>query len=78
VLAVIEWGKVGEVIWVSAVMGIGVIALFAMAIYGGSRASERRRTSQGSAAPFAALAATGLTGFTAIVVFAIVVILNKS
>jgi hypothetical protein len=78
VLAVIEWGKVFEVVWVSALMGIGVIALFAVAIFGGSRATEARRTGRGNAPPFVALAATSLAGFAAVVVFAIVVILNKS
>jgi hypothetical protein len=78
VLAVIEWGKVGEVIWVSAVMGIGVTALFALAIYGGSRSAECRRTGSGNGTYYAVLAAVSLALFAAVVVFGLTVALNKS
>jgi hypothetical protein len=78
VLAAIEWGKVGEVVWVSALMGVAAIVLYAVAIYGGSRAAEARRTGRGPATAFAALGVLGLTAFGALVVFAITVIVNKS
>ena len=55
-LAVIEWGKIGEVIWVSLVMGVGVVGLFSLAIYGGSRAAESRRTGDGPSALYATIA----------------------
>jgi hypothetical protein len=78
VLAAVEWNKVGEVIWVSAVMGVAVVVLFAIAIYGGSRATEARRTGDGPATAYAALGVLGLVAFGALVVFAITVILQKS
>ena len=77
-LAVIEWGKIGEVIWVSLVMGVAAVLLFAIAIYGGSRATEARRTNSGSASAYAAVGVLGLAAFAALVVFAITVILQKS
>ncbi|MEA2294182.1 MAG: hypothetical protein QOE86_1821 [Solirubrobacteraceae bacterium] len=76
-LAVIDWGLIGQVIWVSLVMGVGVTALFSLAIYGGSRASEARRTGSGAAAAYAALSGFALLVFAAAVVFAITVILQK-
>jgi hypothetical protein len=76
--AVIEWGKIGQVIWVSAVAGVLVTALFSVAIYGVSRAAESRRTGTGPTGAFGALAAAALAGFAGVVVFAITVILQKS
>jgi hypothetical protein len=77
-LAVIEWSKVGEVIWVSAVAGIGVTALFSLAIYGSSRSAESRRTGNGNGTAYAALAAVSLTVFAAVLVFGLIIALSKS
>ena len=77
-LAAIEWGKVGQVIWVSALMGVLAILLYAVAIYGGSRAAEARRTGTGSSAAYGAIAVVALACFAGLVVFAITVILQKS
>ena len=78
ITAAIQWGQIGKVIWVSALMGILVIVLFALSIYGGSRAGEARRTGSGSATAFGALSVIALVAFGATVVFAITVILKKS
>jgi hypothetical protein len=76
-LAAIEWGKLGEVVWVSLVMGVGVVALFAVVVYGGSKVTECRRTGRGIAG-YAGLAAVCMLGFIGVVVFAVAEILNKS
>jgi hypothetical protein len=76
--AAIEWGKLLEVIWVSAVLGTAGTALFAVTIYGTSRAQESRRTGQGASALFGAMGLVSLAAFGALVVFAILTILNKS
>ena len=77
-LAVLEWSTILQVIWVSAVMGVGSIVLFALAIYGSSRSNEARRTGTGSQTGFGAVALVSLLGVAAVVVFAITVILQKS
>jgi hypothetical protein len=77
-LGVIEWGKVGEVIWVSAVAGVGVTVLFALAIYAGSRSAEARRTGNGHGTAYAALSAISLLVFAAVVVIGLTVALKKS
>jgi hypothetical protein len=76
--AVIEWGKVGEVIWVSVVAGIGVTALFALAIYGGSRSAECRRTGKGNGTLYGAVGAVSLAIFAAVVIFGLTIALKKS
>ena len=72
----VEWSLIGEVIWVSLVAGIGVTTLFALVVYGSSRAVEARRTG-GNPAFFGALAVIGMTAFLGAVVLAIAVILHK-
>jgi hypothetical protein len=78
VLAIIEWGKVGEVVWVSAVVGVGVTALFALGIYGGSRSAECRRTGRGNGTAYAALGAVSLLVFAVVVILGLTIALNKS
>ena len=75
--AAIEWGLLGQVIWVSLVMGVGVVTLYALAVYGGSKAAECRRTGR-AVSGYAGLAALCLVGCIAVVAFAIEQILNKS
>jgi hypothetical protein len=75
--AAIDWGSVFEVVWVSLVAGVGATTLFSLVVYGTSRASEARREG-GNPTAFGLLALFGGLGFTAVVVFAITVILNKS
>jgi hypothetical protein len=74
---VIEWGLIAEVIWVSLVMGVGVIALFSFVIHGSSRAVDARRSGRGSPARYGALAAVSLAGFVGVVAFGLTVILQK-
>ncbi len=76
--AVVEFGQIVEVIWASALAGLLVSALFALVIFGSSRAAELRRAGSGPAAAYGALAAVALVGFLGVVVFGLSVILNKS
>jgi hypothetical protein len=77
-VAVIEWGKIGQVVWVAALASVLAITLYSIGIYGSSRAAEARRTRTGRAAPFVVLATVSLAAFGALVVFGLTVILNKS
>jgi hypothetical protein len=76
-LAIIEWGKLAQVVWVSLVMGVGVVALYALVVYGGSKAAECRRTGR-SASAYLGLAGVCTLGCLAVVVFAIQQIVHKS
>lgn len=77
--AAVEWGDVLEVLWVSAVAGVGVTALFALALLGATRAVDMRRNGRGAAAgAYAALMAVAGTGVAVAVAFGIVVMTHKS
>ena len=77
--AVIEFGKLLEVVWVSLVAGIGVTAVFSLVIFGSAQAAEARRNGRGGAATgYGVLAAVAMAVVAAGVVFAITVILHKS
>ncbi len=74
--AVVEWGQLLEVVWVSLVAGVGVTVLFSLVVFGSSRAAEARR--QGGNPPVSgALAVVAMLAFLAILVLAIAVILHK-
>ena len=77
-LAAIDWDKLLELVWAAAVAGIAVAIVFATLILGATRASDERRAGRGvPAATYTALAALGVVGFTAGVVFGILVIVSK-
>jgi hypothetical protein len=67
-----------QVIWVSALEGVGISALFSLVILGGSRAGDARRAGQGgAAAAFAALAVVAFLLFAAGVVLGVQVMVTK-
>jgi hypothetical protein len=76
-MAAVEWNLIGQVIWVSLLAGVGVTTLFALVVFGSSRAAEARRARQNPTL-YAAIALVCSLGFAAVVVLAITIILNKS
>jgi hypothetical protein len=73
IAAVVDWGGLLEVIWVSLLAGIGVTVAFAFAILGATRAVEMRRDgSVVAAGGYYALMVAGLLVVTGAVVFALV------
>ena len=77
---VVDWGKLGQVVAYSAVVGIGVALCFSLAIVGAIRFSEARRGPGGTGAAlgYALLATLGLAATLAAAVGAIIVMTNKS
>jgi uncharacterized membrane protein len=79
-IAVIEWDKIGELLWVAPVAGLAVAITYSFMIVGWARASEARREGgRGSrvAAAYSALGALSTVAFLAVVVFGVTVIVNK-
>ena len=75
----VEWANVLEVLWVSTASGVGVTALFALALLGATRAVDLRRNGRsGAAGAYAALMAVAGTGVAVAVVFGIVVMTHKT
>jgi hypothetical protein len=78
VLATIEWGKIGELIWVGPVAAFVISVTFSLLIMGMARANEARRDgSGGAAAAYGAVAALAGSGFVAAVVYGIQIITTK-
>jgi hypothetical protein len=77
---VVDWGKLGQVVAYSSVVGIGVAIAFAFAIVGATRFADVRRNggSTVSAAAYALVATIGLAATVAAAVVAIVVMSKKS
>ena len=73
IAAVVDWGGLLEVIWVSLLAGIGVTVAFAVAILGATRAADVRRNGSAIAAGgYFALMTVALLVVTGAVVFALV------
>ena len=78
-LAAINFHALGQVIWVSAVAGVGVTVLFSVVIFGAGRAGEARRGGDGTTATaYAALAIFAGVVFAVVVVVGVTVMLSKS
>jgi hypothetical protein len=77
--AVIEWDKIGELLWVAPVAGLAVAITYSFMIVGYARASEARREgSPGIAAmAYSLLAIASTAAFLAVVVYGVVVIVKK-
>ena len=77
-VAAIDWGKLLELVWASALAGIAVAIVFAALILGGTRASDYRRAQEGAtAAAYMALAVVALVVFAVAVVVGVTVMLRK-
>jgi hypothetical protein len=77
-VAAIDFHGLGEVIWVSLVAGVGVTVLYSLVVFGAGKAGEARRRGQaGPAAAFTALSVVAMLVFSATVILAITVMLNK-
>jgi hypothetical protein len=76
--AVVDWGALLEVVWTSLVGGIGVTAIFALAILGGTRAIDMRDAGNPAAAGvYGALTALALAAVAVAVVLGILVMTQK-
>jgi hypothetical protein len=76
--AVIEWDKIGELLYVAPLAGLAVSISYALMIVGWARADEARQGGAGGRAlAYSALGAAATIAFLAVVVFGITIIINK-
>jgi hypothetical protein len=76
--AIVEGGDLVQVIWTSLAAGIGVTAVFALAIFGATVAVDLRRDGRpGEATVFGVLGLLALAVVAAALVFGIVVMTQK-
>jgi hypothetical protein len=75
IASIVDTGDLLEVIWVSLAAGIGVTAVYGLAIFGGTRAVDLGRQGRsGEAALFGALGVVAVATVVAAVVLGIVVL----
>ena len=78
-LAAIDFGLIGQVIWVSLAASIVVPAAFALVVRESGRYIEARRNGQGGAAALHfGLGVLFFAAFATIVVFGVITVLRKS
>jgi hypothetical protein len=78
VIAVVDWGALVQVLWTSALAGVGVTAIYGLVIVGVTRAVDARRNR--NAAGVAAYGAVGLVSLAVVagaIVFGIIVMTSK-
>ena len=76
--SVVDWGALLEVVWTSLLGGIGVTAIFALAILGGTRAIDLRHAGNPAAASaYGVLTALALVAVAVAVVLGILVMTQK-
>ena len=74
----VEVSQLAEVIWVSALAGIGITTTFSLAVFGTGRYLEATRTGRrGSALAYATLAVTFLLVFAGGVIWGVQIMLSK-
>jgi hypothetical protein len=75
---VVDWGALLEVVWSSLLAGIGVTAIWAIAILGATRAIDMRQSGNAVVATaYWVLTAVALAAVAVSVVFGIVVMTQK-
>jgi hypothetical protein len=77
-LATIEWGKIGELLYIAPLAGLAVAITFSVLIAGVARAQDARRSGAGTmAAVQTVVALVAGAAFVAVVVFGIHEIVSK-
>jgi hypothetical protein len=77
-LAVIEWDKIGQLLWAAPLAALTVSIAFSLVIMGTSRADDARRAGAGTTAMlYSVVALVAAVAFVAVVVFGVAVIVNK-
>jgi hypothetical protein len=75
--AVVDAGKLLDVVLTSLASGVGVISLFSLAVLGATRASDRRGAARGVSLAYAGLATLSLAGCVAAVGYGVVLLSQK-
>lgn len=77
--AIVDWGALGRVVLYSLIAGVGVPAVYALAVLGAGRSTEAQRARRGVAASaYAVLAVVGIAVSLAAVVYGVVLMAQKS
>lgn len=75
--AIVDAGKLLDVVLTALASGVGVIVLFSLAVLGATRASDRRSGGRSGSLAYAGLAALSLAGCAAAVGYGVVLLSQK-
>jgi hypothetical protein len=79
IVAAIDSGALLKMLYSSAIAGVAVTIVFALAILGATRSGDMRRAGRaGAATAYAALAGIGLMIAAAVVVYGVILVARKS
>jgi hypothetical protein len=78
IATIVDWGALGRVVLYSLIAGVGVPAVYAMAVFGAGRSSDAQRARRGVAATvYGVLALAGIAACLAAIVLGIVLLTHK-
>ena len=76
---IVDWGALGKVVLYSLVAGIGVPAVYGVAVLGAARSTDAARSRRnGVATVYAVLALVGTAACLAAIVYGVVLLTQKS
>jgi NCAIR mutase (PurE)-related protein len=73
----VDWAKLLEVVWTAALAGIGVTAIFSLAVFGMARSLDTRTDRPGASALYAVVGLAGFAASLAAIVWGVVLITSK-
>lgn len=75
--AIVDAGKLLDVVLTALGSGVGVITLFSLAVLGATRASDRRQSARGVSLAYAGMATLSLAGCAAAVGYGVILLSQK-
>ncbi|MEJ7784142.1 MAG: hypothetical protein WKF96_05005 [Solirubrobacteraceae bacterium] len=75
--SVVDWNALGQVVLYSLIAGVGVPAIFALAVLGAARSTDPQRRGSSSSAVYAVVALVGAAVCVAAIAFGIVLMTQK-
>jgi hypothetical protein len=75
--SIVDWAKLWQAAWVSAVFGIGVVLIAGLAVVASLRSQDRRRAHQGGAIAFDVVTAACVLAIAAAIVLGIYIMTDK-
>ena len=75
--SIVDWGKLWQAAWVSAVFGIGVVLIAGLAVVASLRSQDRRQAQQGGAIAFDIVTGACVLAIAAAIVLGIYIMTDK-
>jgi hypothetical protein len=73
----VEWDKLLEVVWTAALAGVGVTAIFSIAVFGMTRSMDTRADRPGASTLYAVIGLAGIAASLAAMAWGVILITSK-